>query len=52
MKLVYLALCLLPFLSGCAASGLSNKQDASLLPTEHQEKTSQQCVGEKWDSCR
>ena len=51
MKLVYLVLCLLPFLSGCAAS-TSNKQDASLSPTEQQEKMSQQCVDEKWGSCR
>ena len=51
MKLVYFVLGLLPFLSGCAASTL-DKQDASLLPTEQHEKTSQQCVDEKWGTCR
>jgi starvation-inducible outer membrane lipoprotein len=51
MRVVYLVLCLLAFLSGCVARPIILKQEsASVLPP--QPDNSPQCAGENWDSCR
>jgi hypothetical protein len=51
MRVAYLVLFLLTFLSECAARPITLKQEsASVLPP--QPDNSPECVGVKWDACR
>ena len=51
MRVAYVVLMLLVFLSGCAARPvLQNQQSASVQPTHHDNASL--CVGQNWNVCR
>jgi hypothetical protein len=51
MRLVYLILMLLAFLSGCAARPvIRDQQSASVFPAD--QNSGSQCAGPSWNACR